>query len=159
MLRLVGQWRVDVRTQTPAVVDEAPSVPPGGDHSAPEPARVASLTFEGDGQVYGTGGVNRLRGTWSVDGDTLTFGPVASTLMAGPPAAMHQEAELLRLLHEPLELRAPDGTPVTALEPLADRPDPAGGPAADPTADPMADAAQVDLVAASGERLTLTREG
>ncbi|MET0434682.1 MAG: META domain-containing protein [Cellulomonas sp.] len=36
----------------------------------PERAHPA-LTFSGDGQVYGTGGVNRLRGTWSFapDGD------------------------------------------------------------------------------------------
>ena len=121
--------------------------------SAPDPAgdgdepRTASLTFEGDGQVFGTGGVNRLRGTWSVDGDTLTFGPVVSTLMAGPPAAMHQESELLRLLQEPLELRAPDGTPVTALEPLAAPPGAAG------------DVARVELGARTGERLALTRAG
>ncbi len=139
MLRLVGRWRVDVRTATP---------PPADDATSSEPPRTASLTFEGDGQVFGTGGVNRLRGTWSVERDTLTFGPVASTLMAGPTAAMHQEAELLRLLHEPLELRAPDGSPVTVLEPLAA---PAG-----PTDDGAA--ARVELVTATGERLTLTRE-
>ena len=46
-------------------------------------------------------GVNRVRGTWELDGDALTFGPVVSTLMAGPPDAMTCEQQVLRLLGEP----------------------------------------------------------
>lgn len=58
------------------------------------------LTFEGDGVVFGLGGVNRVRGTWLLDGDVLTFGPVVATLMAGPPQATDVERALLAVLAE-----------------------------------------------------------
>ncbi|MFE4468159.1 META domain-containing protein [Leifsonia sp. NPDC056824] len=41
-----------------------------------------NLTIENDGAFSGTDGCNRLSGKGSVDGDTITFGPIASTLMA-----------------------------------------------------------------------------
>ncbi|WP_456788785.1 META domain-containing protein [Cellulomonas sp. P5_C5] len=66
------------------------------------------LTFDGDGQVFGLAGVNRVRGTWLLDAHTLTFGPVVSTLMAGPPDAMTREQQVLRLLGEPSTVAAPD---------------------------------------------------
>ncbi|WP_158372151.1 META domain-containing protein [Cellulosimicrobium cellulans] len=95
-----------------------------------------SLTFSGDGQVYGTGGVNRLRGTWSFapdgDGDgadpgepepddpapgtrtgtgtgTLTFGPMVTTLMAGTPEHMARERAVLDLLAHPVRAAVADG--------------------------------------------------
>ena len=88
----------------------------------PERAHPA-LTFSGDGQVYGTGGVNRLRGTWSFaadggDGDTdapasttgtLTFGPVVTTLMAGTPEHMARERAVLDLLAHPVRAAVVDG--------------------------------------------------
>lgn len=92
----------------------------------PERAHPA-LTFSGDGQVYGTGGVNRLRGTWSfeadADGDhpgepgaepgtttgTLTFGPVVTTLMAGTPEHMARERAVLDLLARPVRVAVVDG--------------------------------------------------
>lgn len=67
------------------------------------------LTFAGDGQVYGTGGVNRLRGTWSWDGSTLTFGPVVTTLMAGTPEHMARERAVLDLLTGPVRVALADG--------------------------------------------------
>src|SRR6476469_3855228 len=66
------------------------------------------LTFDGDGVVFGMAGVNRVRGTWELDGDTLTFGPVVSTLMAGPPDAMACEQRVFRLLGETVTASAPD---------------------------------------------------
>lgn len=66
------------------------------------------LTFDGDGQVFGLAGVNRVRGTWELDGDSLTFGPVVSTLMAGPPESMTCEQQVLRLLGAPVTVSAPD---------------------------------------------------
>ena len=66
------------------------------------------LTFDGDGQVFGLAGVNRVRATWRLDAQTLTFGPVVSTLMAGPPDAMTRERQVLRLLGEPATVAAPD---------------------------------------------------
>lgn len=41
-----------------------------------------SLDLAEGGQVSGTDGCNRLTGKWTQDGDTVTFGPLASTLMA-----------------------------------------------------------------------------
>lgn len=40
------------------------------------------LTFEADGVLTGTDGCNRLSGTWEIDGETVEFGPLISTLMA-----------------------------------------------------------------------------
>lgn len=84
----------------------------------PERAHPA-LTFSGDGQVYGTGGVNRLRGTWSFDRDaadapaptagTLTFGPMVTTLMAGTPEHMARERAVLDLLAHPVRVAVADG--------------------------------------------------
>ena len=56
------------------------------------------LTFDGDGVVFGHAGVNRVRGTWRLDHDELTFGPVVATLMAGPPQATAAERALLGVL-------------------------------------------------------------
>lgn len=67
------------------------------------------LTFSGDGQVYGTGGVNRLRGTWSYDDGTLTFGPVVTTLMAGTPEHTARERAVLDLLAGPVRVALADG--------------------------------------------------
>ena len=41
-----------------------------------------NLTIENDGAFSGTDGCNRLSGKGSIDGDTITFGPFASTMMA-----------------------------------------------------------------------------
>jgi len=69
--------------------------------------RAPWLTFDGDGQVYGMAGVNRVRGTWTADGDTIRFGPVVSTLMAGPPEATACERAVLGLLSSTLTVAAP----------------------------------------------------
>jgi heat shock protein HslJ len=41
--------------------------------------------------VAGCVGVNRFTGSFTVDGDVLQVGPVASTRMAGPPEMMTLE--------------------------------------------------------------------
>lgn len=41
-----------------------------------------SLTIESDGTFSGTDGCNPLEGKGAVSGDTFTFGPFASTMMA-----------------------------------------------------------------------------
>lgn len=68
-----------------------------------------TLTFELDGQVYGSGGVNRLRGTWSYADGRLTFGPVATTLMAGTPEHLARERAVLDLLTCALTVEVRDG--------------------------------------------------
>ncbi len=40
------------------------------------------LELSDDGSVAGSDGCNRMTGTFTVDGDTVTFGQLASTLMA-----------------------------------------------------------------------------
>ena len=62
----------------------------------------ADLSFGEDGRVTGCATVNRLVGSYSLDGDSLTCGPLASTLLAGPPEAMDQETRLQRGLGQPL---------------------------------------------------------
>lgn len=89
MTQLSGTWRVD-----------------GPDMDGARGA--ATLTFEGDGMVFGCSGVNRVRGTWELADDVLTFGPLASTLMAGPAAAMAAEQALQSLLTVPLHVQAAD---------------------------------------------------
>ena len=58
------------------------------------------LTFDGDGQVFGYAGVNRVRGTWRLEGTRLAFGPFVATLMAGPPDATATERAVLGLLED-----------------------------------------------------------
>ena len=41
-----------------------------------------TLSFSGDGTVSGNAGCNTFTGTYSADGSTLTFGPLATTRMA-----------------------------------------------------------------------------
>lgn len=61
--------------------------------------REPQLVFNGqDGRFAGSGGVNRLMGSYVVDGTGLTFSQVASTMMAGPPEAMQQEQAIVAAL-------------------------------------------------------------
>ncbi|WP_019136603.1 META domain-containing protein [Cellulomonas massiliensis] len=121
MQRLIGEWRVaglDGTDATPEDLEQAD----------------AWLRFDGDGQLVGKAGVNRVRGTWTLEGDTLTFGPVVSTMMAGPPGPTAVEQAVTALLAGPLVLRTEDdGAPLGALELVAGgatltlRRDPAAG--------------------------------
>ncbi|WP_123370121.1 META domain-containing protein [Cellulomonas sp. PhB150] len=130
-MRLVGTWTV---TAVSGV-----TVPSGEQHGP-------WLTFDGDGQVFGMSGVNRVRGTWSVDGDVLTFGPLASTMMAGPPQAMALESALHGLLAAPLTLHTADGAAASSADPMLD-------PAASAAGRP----AIVDLLASDGGSVELRR--
>ena len=81
------------------------SRPPARDTQGP-----VTLTFDGDGMLYGMAGVNRVRGTWSADeDDQLAVGPLVSTMMAGPDEAMATERALLALLSVPLAATVDDG--------------------------------------------------
>jgi putative lipoprotein len=54
--------------------------------------RVAHLILRSqDKRIEGSGGVNLLSGSYALQGSTLRFGDVLSTLMAGPPTLMNQE--------------------------------------------------------------------
>jgi lactoylglutathione lyase len=63
-------------------------------------AGAAALRLE-NGRVSGTAGINRVMGDYRLDGPNLAFGPLATTMMAGPPEQMERErtflAELARV--------------------------------------------------------------
>ena len=61
------------------------------------PSSQSNVMFS-EGDVSGSGGVNNFNGTYEVDGDDLTVGPLATTLMAGTPELMAQETGFLSAL-------------------------------------------------------------
>jgi heat shock protein HslJ len=69
----------------------------------------ADITFGVDGRVTGRATVNRFAGPYALDGSTLALGPLAGTLMAGPPEAMEQEQRLHRALARSLTVVTADG--------------------------------------------------
>ena len=54
--------------------------------------------FKANGEVVGSGGCNNFFGSFTQDGRTLTFGPLASTKKACPGELMQQERDFLDLL-------------------------------------------------------------
>jgi heat shock protein HslJ len=82
----------------------------GGSPPARHTHGPVTLTFDGDGMLYGMAGVNRVRATWAADeDDQLAVGPIVSTMMAGPADAMATERALLALLSAPLAATVDDG--------------------------------------------------
>lgn len=76
--------------------------------------------FTGDGRVHGSGGCNRYSGSYALDGATLSFGEVASTMMLclEPEGVGEQEAAYFaalarvttfRIEGDRLQLRDADG--------------------------------------------------
>lgn len=59
--------------------------------------RELTMTIIGD-KVAGHSGVNRFRGSVTLDGSSLSFGPLMTTRMAGEPAAMELERAVLAAL-------------------------------------------------------------
>jgi uncharacterized lipoprotein YbaY len=55
----------------------------------------STIAFGTDGRVSGRGGVNQFGGSYQVVGETIEFGQMMATLMAGPPEAMQQERAFL----------------------------------------------------------------
>jgi heat shock protein HslJ len=61
--------------------------------------RAPTLAFDlEEARVAGFAGVNRLMGSFSLDEEGLRFGPLATTLMAGPEDAMQRERRFLDVL-------------------------------------------------------------
>jgi heat shock protein HslJ len=59
---------------------------------------VATLTFNADGTVTVQPGCNSGRGDYTVEGDTISFGPIALTRMACAGAAGQVETDVLLIL-------------------------------------------------------------
>ena len=57
-----------------------------------------SLTFGTDGKLSGSVGCNSFGGDYKVDGNTITFGALASTEMACAEPLMQQESAVFNLL-------------------------------------------------------------
>lgn len=75
--------------------------------------------------VAGFSGCNRFRGSFTFDGSTLTFGPLATTRMACPPEKMETERKVLQILqdtktagatHKTLVLKDGTGTVLATLQ-------------------------------------------
>jgi len=76
------------------------------------PGVPTSLIFADDGTVGGTMGCNQFGGDYETSGDRLTFGPLASTLMACEHALMSQEGALFAILSGTVTYQV-DGTRLT----------------------------------------------
>lgn len=74
-----------------------------------QPAMIAFA----DGRVSGTTGCNRISGTYEIDGNVVTIGPLATTRMACPPPLMARETALLAALTGPLTAATGAGGGVT----------------------------------------------
>lgn len=70
-----------------------------GDAELVEPERL-TLNFLGQGRVAGSGGCNRLVGSFNLTGEGVQFGPMGSTLMACPEPLMEQERTMLDALEQ-----------------------------------------------------------
>lgn len=91
----------------------------------------STLEFVEAGRVAGAGACNRYMGPLSFDGDGVTFGNLASTMMACPDALMDQERRLfdalartdrLELADDGLTLLAfSDGEPVARFSRIVDK--------------------------------------
>lgn len=88
---LVGSWSVDDIGGAAVLVEAQPTI-----------------EFGDDGTMSGTTGTNRFTGRYEVVDATLQSSPLASTRMAGPPAAMEQEARFMGALSIPGAIRLED---------------------------------------------------
>ena len=57
-----------------------------------------TITFKKDGSVFGDSGCNRFAGGYKVEGDAITIGPLASTMMACEQPRMDAEQSFLTKL-------------------------------------------------------------
>lgn len=74
-----------------------------------DPAVVSTLTMD-DGTANGNAGVNTFNGSYSAPSDgVLTFGTLATTMMAGPDNAMQQEQAFLKALADTKKFTTEDG--------------------------------------------------
>jgi heat shock protein HslJ len=63
-----------------------------------------------DGKASGNAGINQFNGSYDAPSDgVLTFGPLASTQMAGPDNAMKQESDFLAALAATKKFTTEDG--------------------------------------------------
>ena len=61
-----------------------------------------------DGKVTGNGGVNSFNGSYELSGTDISFSPLASTKMAGPPEALDQEMRFFQALESAAHVEVRD---------------------------------------------------
>jgi heat shock protein HslJ len=66
--------------------------------AAPIAGHVPTLEFGADGQASGNGGCNQYFGGYTIDGETLNFGQLGSTMMGCEEPVMQQEISFLQTL-------------------------------------------------------------
>lgn len=69
----------------------------------------STLGFETDERVSGMAGCNRFFGSVTIDGGSISVGPLGSTRMACPPAIMDQEDRFLKALANARRFETKDG--------------------------------------------------
>jgi heat shock protein HslJ len=62
------------------------------------PGIVSTATFAADGQLHGSAGCNSFHGSYTVNGDALSIGPLATTRMMCEQQVMQQEQAYLAAL-------------------------------------------------------------
>jgi heat shock protein HslJ len=77
--------------------------------AAADPTVPTTLSLNG-GKATGNAGVNTFNGDYTAPSDgVLTFGTLASTMMAGPENAMNQEQAFLKVLSDTKKFTTQDG--------------------------------------------------
>lgn len=66
--------------------------------ASPLADHVPTLEFGADGQARGNSSCNQYFGSYTIDGDTLNFGQLGSTMMGCEEPAMQQETNFLQTL-------------------------------------------------------------
>ena len=79
---------------------------PVGDWRTRTSGVTQTITFKADGTVFGDAGCNRFTGTYTTDGDSITIGPLATTLMACEQPVMDAEQTFLVRLQAAVSYRA-----------------------------------------------------
>jgi heat shock protein HslJ len=74
----------------------------------PAGIKTPTLSVKEDGSLAGFGGVNRFFGKVATD-DKKLFGPIGSTMMAGPPEAMKVESQLFQAFEKATRATSADG--------------------------------------------------
>lgn len=75
-----------------------------------------TIGFNDDGRAAGSGGCNRYTGGYQLDGDAISFGPMAGTMMACPEALMDQDRRFHQALGQVTRWRIDVQTGLLHLE-------------------------------------------
>jgi len=69
----------------------------------------SSIKFQDDGTATGSGGCNSYSGSYTLEGDVVSFGPMATTMMMCGGAIDDQEMRFFQSLAAPLTVKIENG--------------------------------------------------